>query len=154
VGELAARLHAECAAFATLCGLLEREQRSLIHADAEALLEVSRLKSEEVDRLGVLAQQRLEHLFTAGFDGGPGALNAWLARQPDAAELNALWQQLTALATQARSLNDTNGKLISTRLSHNQAALAALQVANRALNVYGPDGHAPVSAGQRELGKA
>jgi flagella synthesis protein FlgN len=83
-------------------------------------------------------------------------MSAWLAQRTDAEHggLQAVWQELTRLAMQARSLNETNGKLISTRLSHNQAALSALQASNRALDAYGPDGHAAISAGTRELGKA
>ena len=154
--ELVGRLRAERDAFQTLCGLLEREQRCLIQADAEALLEITRLKSEEVDRLSALAQHRVDKLFSAGLATDQAGMNAWLARQPDSerVELDAVWQELTGFAMQARALNETNGKLISARLSHNQAALAALEVSNRSLDVYGPDGQASISAGQRELGKA
>lgn len=151
-----AGLRAERQAFHTLCQLLESEQACLIQADAESLLDIARSKSEQVDRLTELARRRVEHLHAMALDQGQAGIEEWLALHAGAqrAELTRLWQELTRFAAQARSLNETNGKLMATRLSHNQAALSALQSAASAQDLYGPDGHAAVVAGQRELGRA
>jgi flagella synthesis protein FlgN len=83
-------------------------------------------------------------------------MSDWLAGHPgsDTAELSELWHELVDLAAKARGLNDSSGILITTRLRHNQAALAALQSAARAYSLYGPDGQPSAVAGTRELGSA
>jgi len=151
-----AGLRAEHHAFHALCQLLENEQACLIQADAESLVDITRLKSEEVDRLTELARGRVEYLHAMGLPGGRAGMNEWLALHAGAAraELTRLWQELTRFAAKSRSLNETNGKLMATRLAHNQAALSTLQSAASAQNMYGPDGHAEVVGGQRELGRA
>jgi flagella synthesis protein FlgN len=59
------------------------------------------------------------------------------------------------LAATARTLNETNGKLIALRMPHNQQALAILvAAANQATITYGPDGQQQTGLGGRMLGKA
>jgi flagellar biosynthesis protein FlgN len=150
-----AGLRAERDAFRALCQLLESEQACLVESDIEGLLQLTGAKSERVDRLMDLAQQRAGHLASIGLSGGGNGMSEWLAAQAGVqrAELTQLWDELVRLASNARSLNEINGKLITTRLSHNQAALSALQLSARAQNIYGPDGQAAISAGHRELGR-
>ena len=149
-------LRMEHQAFHSLCNLLESEQACLVRSDVEGLFELTRLKSEQVDRLTELAQRRMDHLRSLGLDTGQAGIDTWMTLHAgvERAELTQLWQELIRLAAHARSLNDINGKLITTRLSHNQAALSVLQSSARAHNIYGPDGHAEIVAGQRELGRA
>ena len=151
-----AGLRAERESFRALCKLLESEQACLVKGDVDSLLEIAPLKAEQVDRLKELEQQRITHLDSLGLSTSPTAMIDWLAAHAGAErnELAQLWQELMRLATEARSLNDINGKLITTRLAHNQAALSALQLSARAQNVYGPDGQASIVAGQRDLGRA
>jgi len=151
-----AGLRAERDAFGALCRLLESEQTCLVRSDIEGLLQLTGAKSERVDRLIELARQRADHLESVGLSGGSNGMGDWLAAHAGAqrVELTQLWDELVRLASDARTLNEINGKLITTRLSHNQAALSALQLSARAQNIYGPDGQAAVSAGQRELGSA
>ena len=151
-----AGLRAERDAFRALCQLLESEQACLVESDIEGLLQLTGAKSERVDRLMDLAQQRADHLASIGLSGGGNGMSEWLAAHAGVqrAELTQLWDELVCLASNARSLNEINGKLITTRLSHNQAALSALQLSARAQNIYGPDGQAAISAGHRELGSA
>ena len=149
-------LRAERDAFRALCQLLESEQACLVESDIEGLLQLTSVKSERVDRLMELAQQRVDYLESVGLSGGGNGMGEWLAAHAGVqrAELTQLWDELVRFAANARSLNEINGKLITTRLSHNQAALSALQLSARAQNIYGPDGQAAISAGHRELGSA
>jgi flagellar biosynthesis protein FlgN len=151
-----AGLRAERDAFRALCKLLESEQACLVRGDVQALLELTKAKSEKVDQLVALAQERVRHLEALGLASGQDGMATWLATQAGAQreELSQVWQELIDLAADARSLNDLNGKLITTRLSHNQAALATLQSSVRTQSVYGPDGQSAIVAGQRELGRA
>jgi flagella synthesis protein FlgN len=151
-----AGLRMERDAFGALCQLLESEQACLVRSDIDGLLQLTSAKSERVDRLIELAQQRSDHLESIGLSGGSSAMGDWLAAHAgfQRVELTQLWDELVRLASNARTLNEINGKLITTRLSHNQAALSALQLSARAQNIYGPDGQAAISAGQRELGSA
>jgi flagella synthesis protein FlgN len=149
-------LRAERESFRALCKILASEQACLVKSDVDSLLEIAPLKSERVDRLQELEQQRIAYLDSIGRDTGQTAMTDWLAAQAGAerAELAQLWEELMLLAAEARSLNEINGKLITTRLAHNQAALSALQLSARAQNIYGPDGQAAIVAGQRDLGHA
>jgi flagellar biosynthesis protein FlgN len=149
-------LRAEREAFHALGKLLESEQACLVQSDLDGLLKLAGLKSEQVDRLTQLAQRRVNHLEVAGLSTGPRGMTDWLAAHAGIhrAELTQLWNELVHLASNARSLNDLNGKLITTRLAHNQAALSALQLSARVQNIYGPDGQATIVAGPRELGRA
>jgi flagellar biosynthesis/type III secretory pathway chaperone len=56
------------------------------------------------------------------------------------------------MAEKARALNQTNGKLIATRLASNQQALATLMAAANQAALYGPDGQARPLGGGRSLG--
>lgn len=87
------------------------------------------------------------------------------ALAPLIAEKTALAEQLNRisaaeaaplrdLASEARSLNETNGKLIALRLQHNQQALNVLMSAADAVATYGPDGQQQSALGSRILGKA
>jgi flagella synthesis protein FlgN len=151
-----AGLRAERETFHALCEILQSEQACLVNSDVDGLLQLTQVKSEKVDALVALAQRRVDHLEAAGLSSGQDGMADWLAAQSSVqrAELTQVWQELVRFAADARSLNDINGKLITTRLSHNQEALAALQLSARAQNIYGPDGHASVVPGQRQLGRA
>lgn len=87
------------------------------------------------------------------------------ALAPLVAEKTALAEQLNrisaaeaallrGLASEARSLNETNGKLIALRLQHNQQALNVLLSAADAVATYGPDGQQRSGVGSRILGSA
>jgi len=151
-----AGLRAEREALRALCQLLESEQACLVKSDIDGLLELTGMKSEQVDRLSELARRRVNHLGSVGIGAGQRGMSEWLAAHAGVhrAQIAQLWGELVDLASNARSLNDINGKLITTRLAHNQAALSALQISARAQNIYGPDGQAAIAAGQRELGRA
>jgi flagellar biosynthesis protein FlgN len=153
---LAATLRAEHQAFGEFCQLLEAEGTCLARKDVEALLQITELKSSQVDRLAELAAARTAHLDLLQLGRGRKGMSEWLAGHAgsERAELSRLWRETIDLAAKARAMNQSNGALITARLAHNQAALAALQSAARAHSLYGPDGQPSIAAGNRELGRA
>jgi flagella synthesis protein FlgN len=80
-------------------------------------------------------------------------MEAWLGGQDGAGSRDA-WNRLRALAAEARSLNDTNGRLIGIHLENNQQALAVLLSAANQAATYGPDGQQKPGGGGRSLGSA
>ena len=151
-----ASLRAERTAFGEFCQLLEAEHASLQRSDVEELLKITQLKSDKVDRLAELATVRTRYLDSAGLTTGREGMVNWMARLAgaEASEVSNVWRELVDFAAKARTLNDFNGTLITTRMSHNQAALAAMQSAARTHSLYGPDGQASVVTGNRNLGTA
>lgn len=135
--------------------LLSQEQ-SLLTATgtAESLLPLVERKSECVARLKTLSDQREQALLTGGFKAGRGAMEAWLATSAHSDAIRSLWEDLRTLAAQAKSLNETNGKLIGIHWQHNQAALAALMAAANRAMTYGPDGQQKGGGGGRSFGSA
>jgi len=151
-----ASLRAERAAFGEFCQLLEAEHASLQRSDVEELLKITQLKSHQVDRLAELATARTRYLDSVGLTTGREGMADWMARLggADATEVSNVWRELVDFAARARTLNDSNGTLITARMSHNQSALAAMQSAARAHSLYGPDGQASLVTGNRNLGTA
>jgi flagella synthesis protein FlgN len=151
-----AGLRSELAGFRELQQILLAEQDCLKRADVDALVRVTEIKSQQIERLKALAARRsdyLEHL-RVGLDRRGMTSSPRAHAGSDAAELSAMWAQLLNAAAEARALNDINGALIAARLNHNQAALATLHAAGRTLSTYGPDGQTELRAGQRDLGTA
>lgn len=140
-----ARLGEEIARLKEFIALLQREQELLAKANTEALLALVDGKTALADTLAAFSLARENLLAQLGLPNGRAGMTAWLARAGSDKSRQA-WQELLDLAAQARSLNETNGKLIALHLQQNQQAFAALmQAANRAMT-YGPDGQQQSSA--------
>jgi len=154
--DLAANLRAENQALREFHAILLNEQACLVDSDVDALLQITQLKSDKIDLLAELEAARSRHLHELGFDAGREGAADWLSRYSGTAraDLAPLWDELVELATQVRALNESNGALISARMSHNQAALAALQSTARAQTLYGRDGQSDLGSRPRELGRA
>lgn len=133
---------------------LQREQQSLVDGHLDNLLPLAEEKSRIAASLGSLAEQRNKALAAAGLAADKTGMMDWLTSQPKSAASRAEWDNLLELAAEARRLNELNGKLIATRMQHNQQALAVLHAAvNRAM-MYGPDGQQHTSGFGRHLGTA
>jgi flagella synthesis protein FlgN len=133
--------------------LLQREQDFLKRGDTESLLPLIESKTALANALSAFAQAREHELARLGLGSGRTGMNAWLSRHGNDA-LRRTWQTLLELATEARELNTTNGKLIGLHMQHNQQAFTALMnAANRAMT-YGPDGQQQTGLGGRILGTA
>ena len=150
---LARLLGEESGKLVEFVSLLKREQDFLSRGDVESLLPLVDNKTTLTNELASFAQARERLLADLGLTAGRIGMESWLARLDQASQRQA-WQRLLDLAGEARSLNETNGKLITLNLQHNQQAFATLMTAaNRAMN-YGPDGQQQTDLGGRILGKA
>lgn len=134
---LAAHLAHQHQRLETLVGLLEQEREALSvgQVDGQRLNDIAGSKQALFDELDRLETQRRNAQHKLGYvDGLPGAEAA--ARDADCFDA---WLAMRASAERARQLNELNGGLINTRLSHNQRTLNMLhEAAGKAL--YGPDG--------------
>jgi flagella synthesis protein FlgN len=129
--------------------VLRQEQSLLADGQIDGLVAIAEEKSAFADRLGALARQRDAQVAAEGGEN----MGAWLAKPANQGQRDA-WRQLLDLARQARSLNETNGKLIELRMQHNQQALAVLMAAADQAMTYGPDGQQRPAGGGRSFGSA
>lgn len=132
--------------------LLEKEQQALTVGDIERLLPLATEKTGLFGRLAQLGEARGKLLAAAGLAADRQGMEGWLERHADQVGARRDWQALLSLAEKASALNQTNGKLIATRLAGNQQALATLLAAANQAALYGPDGQARPVGGGRSLG--
>ena len=151
---IAATLADELAALREFVALLKLEQATLVEGKADSLTALVDKKSALATRLTDCSQRREAALASLKLPSGRAGMEAWLATAVDGAA-RGNWQELLPLAAEAKSLNELNGKLIGTRLQHNQQALAALMGATERAMTYGPDGQTQARpGGGRSLGSA
>ena len=134
--------------------LLQEEQQALIEGDLERLLPLAEEKSRQANALGQLAVGRNQILSSQGLPADKRGMDAWLESQAKASAARNDWAALLALAAETRRQNELNGKLIGTRMQHNQRALAVLAAATNQAMLYGPDGQQRAPTGSRDFGAA
>lgn len=132
--------------------LLASEQEALVRGELDRLMPLAEEKSRQASLLAQAAEQRNQVLAALGLAKDRVGMEAWLATDRSAAKAASDWQALLALAAEARTQNDLNGKLIQTRLQQNQRALEALGAANNQTQLYGPDGQVRSPSGGRNFG--
>ncbi|MDP2795675.1 MAG: flagellar protein FlgN [Sulfurisoma sp.] len=131
----------ELGAVREFVAILKEEQTTLVEGKADSIAALIEKKSGLATRLTDCAKRREAALAGFKLPVGRAGMDAWLAAPPTDATAQRNWRELLPLAAEARSLNELNGKLIGTRLQHNQQALAALMGATeQAMMTYGPDG--------------
>ena len=133
-------------------GLLRREQTSLSQGAAEDLPELAEQKNGLVIQLNDLSARRAAFLEAHALPANRTGIDAWFAQEKngDAAEA---WQNVLALAAEARELNRVNGELIQARMQFTAKALEALSGAKTSLELYGPDGQS-TKPGSRRINDA
>jgi flagellar biosynthesis protein FlgN len=132
--------------------LLEQEQQALADGDIDRLMPLAAEKGALFAQLSRLGEARAVALASDGFTADKKGMADWLRAHPELADARKAWAALLDLAGKANALNLTNGKLIATRLAHNQQALSALLAAANQGELYGPDGQAHPVGGGRSLG--
>lgn len=152
--QLGSLVEREAASLGDFMELLKQEQQFLSAANAEhlaqALTPLAEQKSAACRLLEDLGRQRQLFLARYGLPLDKVAIESLMASRP---ALRNTWQNLLDLASQARALNEQNGKLINLRMQHNRGALSVLMAAADRVSVYGPDGHQPSAFGRgRHLG--
>ena len=145
-------LAAELALLREFAVLLASEQEALVRGELDRLMPLAEEKSRQASLLAQAAEQRNQILAAQGLAKDRPGVEAWLAANRSAAKAAGDWQALLSLATEARTRNELNGKLIQTRLQQNQRALAALSAANSQTQLYGPDGQVRASSSSRTRG--
>jgi flagellar biosynthesis protein FlgN len=150
---LASLLDKESHLLESFLALLKQEQALLETATAEPLGALAAEKSRLTSELSRLAEAREAEMVRDGIRPGKEGMNAW-CRSAAGAASRSTWQHLLALAAEARTLNELNGKLIVQRMQHNQKALAVLMAAANQAATYGPDGQQRAGGGGRSLGSA
>lgn len=146
-------LHAETALLHTLIALMKQEQGFLVSADTDGLNGLMQQKSQSIEQMTQLARQRHALLGAAGCAAADNGMDAWLAAADDGSATLA-WQQMLALAREAKELNRLNGMLIARQMANNEALIDAMRApagASDAAAVYGPKGQTSPGATTRRL---
>ncbi|MDP3585440.1 MAG: flagellar protein FlgN [Thiobacillus sp.] len=122
---LLARLKLELAAWQALVDVMQEEEQALVDGDTDRLARISTAKLTQLQSVSDYAQIRHAGLQAAGLPFDHAGMTAWLG-QVGQAEHSAQWQQLRALETTARALNQRIGALIELRLNSTRQALNVL----------------------------
>ncbi len=150
---LAGLIDQELRSLRTFVVLLGREQELLGQGAVEPLSALAEEKSALATTLVRFAAARDVELAQLGLPAGRAGMTAWVGGKADTS-CQADWNQVLALAAEARALNETNGKLIGLHMQNNQQALSVLMAAADQAVTYGPDGQRKAGSGGRSLGSA
>jgi flagella synthesis protein FlgN len=139
--QLCRTLQTESDALTAFIALLRNEQQALVRGELESLGSFAESKSSCLFELTRLGAQRTQWLRERGLQSDRAGMERLLRDQAsDAPQLLATWRQLLVLTQTAQQLNETNGKLIGTRLSSTQRALSVLFSAANIVGAYASDG--------------
>lgn len=132
---------------------LVEEKQCLITGTIFGLEDIAAAKQLMVAELNDLETKRRQLLGEHGLS--QAATEAWFSRKETEHQVNSLWRQLVAKAQEAKELHEFNGRLVDELLLKTSRALTILNAsqATPAL-LYGKDGQATESAGQRILDSA
>lgn len=140
---LLAQLRAEAGCIEEFLAVLDEEAQAMSDSAFDALNAIAGRKTALLDRMAELDQQRESLQAALGF--GPGRAGADAAAAAGGAPTRQAWNELLALAEEARNRNLHNGTLVYAHLDFTQQALHFLQA--RAQPFYGPDGVRKTQAG-------
>lgn len=131
--------------------LLEREEALLVAGETDALMALSREKTEIYHLLQRQHDTRAQLLRAEKLPNTDAAIRQVCAGAPDTL---ARWDANLELARTAQARNQSNGKLITERMHNNQAALSVLLTAAEAPQLYDAAGAARPTGRGRHLGSA
>ena len=130
--------------------LLEHERAALVAADTDILLALAETKTELYRRLQQQHRGRADILSGQQLDNTDADIRTLCEGMPDTL---ARWDNIIELATEARALNELNGKLITEQMQHNQSALSVLMAAAEQ-PLYDAEGATRPAGRGRHLGSA
>ncbi len=148
---LALLIEAEAIQLGEFIDVLGREEALLIAGDVDALVQLGHDKGERYRRLQRLADDRSLLLGRLGLQMSDSTIRTVLDELP---RVLARLDEVLDLARVARERNALNGKLITERMAHNQAALSVLLAAADQPPLYDAEGHTRAVGGGRMLGSA
>lgn len=147
--------------------LLQQEKELLerfiacLHEEAAALKEI---RPEALDGIGQTklaltselnaVEHRRSALTAVPAAGGRAAMQQWFLRHPQEAAAAALWNEILALATEAKRLHNLNGELIAMHLGKTSEAIEILTRRLSDKPLYGSDGQSTGSSGSRIVDSA
>lgn len=146
---LARLIQDERAGMRAFLELLKREESLLIAGQIDALSAVAEEKTQQYRSLQRLSDERTMMFARVGAKVSNENIRIVLAQAPDSL---AAWEEVVALAEEAKERNRVNGQLIVERLQNNQQALTTLLSAAEHPQIYGPDGQSRPTASSRHLG--
>jgi flagella synthesis protein FlgN len=133
-------VNAEMEVVQNFVDLLGLEQAALAAGDTDQLPALIEQKNQSATQLGILAKERNGILATQGYAADRAGIEAWCEKHPRQTAVAEAWKKTIALSSEARELNNINGKLITLRMQYNAKALEALRGGSNSLDLYGPDG--------------
>jgi flagella synthesis protein FlgN len=148
---LAGLLDEEIRCLREFCIAIAEEQSVLVAGQVDKLPDAAEKKAGLASKLNALDAKRNDLLIASGFEPGQRGMDAWRQTQP---ESEALWSSVLELAIKAKTENEINGRLIGSRLQHNQQALSILLGDDGNTVTYGPNGQQAGIVGRRPLGQA
>ncbi|WP_298774701.1 flagellar protein FlgN [uncultured Shewanella sp.] len=97
-----------------LKNLLVHQRKLMQQRDHQALQSHNEHQSQLCESLKQSADHRSAALQRLGFSGNSAGMEQLIAKLPpqSAKQVNGIWQQLLALATESQYANDVNGKLL------------------------------------------
>lgn len=133
---------------------LEDELRALEEQDMDSLRSAIDNKSNCVESLRKLEDQRRVLCETAGFESGPEQMEQMTTWCDDDSVLANCWQHLLDIAVECNALNLTNGSIIRSRKQQIETSLAVIRGGAPEAGIYGRSGHGANGPSQRSLAEA
>lgn len=154
MSQLAALFQQEVTLLDHLLELLGQEREVLTTGSPEELDEISRKKLDLLALIEQASQSRMQTLETLSAPASADKLPVWLANHPEQGTALQAWQMLIKLTADAKQAHDTNGLLLDALLRQTNDALAILTQYQQQHSLYGKDGQANASLGNRIVDSA
>lgn len=133
---------------------LGQEQKALTRGEVDVLTAITQRKNELVEQLNRVEQERSAFLRHAGHTGDQEGVSTWLASNKSDIAAAKSWSELLELATEAKRINNLNGRLIAMRLQAANQALGILTEQSHRSGLYGRDGFTTAKTGSRIIDAA
>lgn len=147
-------LERENGLIARFLDVLKEEQHSLQSVAPDALSDIVTRKLPLIEALNSIERERAA-LIGAGTDPTSRAqMHSWIEKQPQAADIAALWQITLQRAQEAKALHLENQAMLNQRIASTEAALDILMQRKNDAAVYGCDGQTSAASGSRIVDSA
>jgi flagellar biosynthesis/type III secretory pathway chaperone len=133
--------------------LLQEETGILRRDDVEAIAQIGSRRQRHIDALTRLDGERSDNCRMLSFGQGRGAMSKLYAWCDASGELNTRWLANLQIARRCQKLNDTNGAIVTAKLSRVQQLLRVIRGTPSA-PVYSARGGRPGLLGSRDFGRA
>ena len=133
---------------------LRNERRALEEQDTNALHTAVDTKSQCVEKMAALEEQRRALCETSGFHAGPEQMIEMSQWCDEDSVVYKAWSHLMEIATDCNALNLSNGAIIRMRGEMVASNLAVLRGANSNPDTYKREGQDIAAMNQRSLAQA